>query len=180
MALNLFNDLDFICRVSVLKNKDIEKYNSLLNEYNLKEKEINNYLKEYYETKYNTSIYENDYIYFLFDNRVACSKIASELNLDFNTFLLADSETKVLQYKKIFNKDNNNSNNLILSICNESRLVLKKYTLESLLNGDNNHLYKSVDDIDLEYRDGYYYEYVYEPISYINYEVKSYDNKLSK
>ena len=39
-------------------------------------------------------------IFFLFNSKHACTKIASELNFDIETFKLADEVTTIKQYKK--------------------------------------------------------------------------------
>ena len=179
MALDLLLNIDFIYKCNELKNTDLTAYLKLEEEYNMKNKEVINSLKTYYEIKYKTLITEDLNIYFWFNPQNACAKIACELELDRNCILQADKFTKIKQFKKIFNK--NGSDNLILSICDELKEVPKNYTLEEVLNGDTGFLYRTKEEIDLkEVSDGVYQGTNYEPINYIDYEViPSYKKDIS-
>lgn len=164
-AIQLITNIDSICRLEIVgaNSETIKKIHQ----------DIKNLLKEYYYAKYQISIEDNNYILFLFNPQNAYTKIASELNLDLDTFLLADEYGKVKQYKRIFNKNGNDD--LILSIPSSSRKVPRIYTLDELLSGKSYMVYKDKESIDLEMdKNGNYIGYVYEPVSYIDVPVKSY------
>lgn len=176
MAIKLITDMDAICRIEMKQTQNSDEYYAYQEEILEKEREIEKILKIYYETKYKISIYEDNYIYYLFDSKVGATKIASKLNLSLEAFKLADELTRVKQYKKIFNKTGNDS--LILAFCSETKEVIKPYTLESVLNGDTGRLYRNKEEINFKTNEnGLYLVPVHEPINYIDYEVLSINEK---
>ena len=103
---------------------------------------------------------------------MAVTKIAAELNLDRTAILNADNFTAIKQFKKVFNKDDNDNDNLILYIPNGYKEVEKIYTLEEVLNGETGFLYKTEEEIDLpKLPDGRYLGVVYLPSTYLDYQV---------
>lgn len=176
MALKLIDNINSVYSIKITQNKDQKEYENLKENYNIQLKEIREMLKLYYETKYNISIYDNNYIYFLFNSKDACTKIASELQFDINSFLLADETTSLKQFKKLFNKTGND--NLILRLCDETKEVYNIYTLEEVLSGKTGKLYRNKEEIDLPIdENGNYISVDHEPSHFIDCEVVSVQEK---
>ncbi|MBQ8473204.1 MAG: hypothetical protein IJ501_06850 [Bacilli bacterium] len=172
LATNLFLNIDFIFRIDLLKETDPIEYEKYKEEYKLKKQEVDNLLKQYYEIKYQSSIENNINVFYWFNQNVAVTKIAAELNLDRTAILNADNFTAIKQFKKVFNKDDNDNDNLILYIPNGYKEVEKIYTLEEVLNGETGFLYKTEEEIDLpKLPDGRYLGVVYLPSTYLDYQV---------
>jgi len=179
MAITLLTDIDFICEAEILRNSSQEKYNKLKAEYSLKTNEIDILLKKYYQAKFQISPEEDLYAFFCFNPLNACTKIASELDFSLNAFRKADEFTIIKQYKKIFNKTG--YDNLVLSLCDEVKEVPKLYTLDDLLNGETDFLYRTKDEINLpQVTEGLYQGIAYEPNHYIDYEVVSREDLKDK
>ena len=179
LAVKVFLNIDSLMHIDLLKESDPLEYEKYKEEYKLKKQEVDNLLKQYYETKYQSSIENNINVFYWFNPNVAVTKIAADLNLDRESIINADKFATLKQCKKIFNKDGND--NLILSIPNSYHEAEKIYTLEEVLNGETGFLYKTEEGIDLpKLPDGRYLGVIHLPSTYHDYQVPYEFSKDSK
>ncbi|MDE6285123.1 MAG: hypothetical protein K2M17_05200, partial [Bacilli bacterium] len=173
MAYQLIVDFDFVD----LYKKGLLSDDVDYEDYEIKLGEISTLLKKYYETKYQTSIFDHLDVLYYYDPTLAYQYVIAACGLDEHVADFISPTSEVTQYKTYLNSSLT-GNDLILNLCTSTRIEKEYCTAADLLEGPEP--YESEAAIPFEKMpDGMYEVFWYTPAEYQDFNFSAF-NKVQK